>query len=134
MPYCCVPYKYPGYRSHYPKRCLHLTMNECQRKFPQMWHSRRLPFHNKDNCRSHSNRWLYSFQGSGEQQNIAKSRLINYSTFKIHKLHCRRAMQLLVMSFFLFNLHLELGLKNPLEIKSSDSAAWLGAPETMMTR
>ena len=86
MHYCCVPCKYPGYRSHYPKRCLHLTMNECQRKFPQMWHSRRLPFHNKDNCPSHSNRWLYSFQGSGERQNIAKSRLVNYSTFKIHML------------------------------------------------
>jgi len=84
MHYCCVPCKYPGYRSHYPKRCLHLTMNECQRKFPQMWHSRRLPFHSKDNSRGHSNRWLYSFRGSVERPNIAKSRLINYSTFKIH--------------------------------------------------
>ena len=81
---------YQGFRSHYPRRCLLVGMNECQRKFLQMWHSRRLPFHNKDNCRSHSNRWLYSFQGSGEQQNIAKSRLINYSTFKMHVLNsCR---------------------------------------------
>ena len=84
MHYCCVPCKYPGYRSHYPMRCLHLTMNECQRKFPQMWHSRRLPFHSKDNCQGHSNRWLYSFRGSVERPNIAISHLINYSTFKIH--------------------------------------------------
>ena len=84
MHYCCVPCKYPGYRSHYPKRCLHLTMNECQRKFPQMWHSRRLPFHSKDNRQGHSNRWLYSFRGSVERPNIAKSHLKNYSTFKIH--------------------------------------------------
>ena len=71
---------YQGFRSHYPRRCLLVGMNECQRKFPQMWHSRRLPFHNKDNCRSHSNQWLYSFQGSRERQNIAKSRLIKSKT------------------------------------------------------
>ena len=81
FPHCCVPCKYPGYRSHYPKRCLHLPMNECQRKFPQMWHSRRLPFHNKDNCRGHSNRGLYSFRGSVERPNIAKSRLL--TTYKV---------------------------------------------------
>ena len=73
---CCVPYMYQEFRSHYPRRCLLVVMNECQRKFPQMWHSHRLPFHNKDSCRSHSNRWLYSFQGSRERRNIAKSRLI----------------------------------------------------------
>ena len=86
-------------------------MNECQRKFPQMWHSRRLPFHNTDNCPSHSNRWLYSFQGSGEQQNIAKSRLINHSMFKIHMLLSLKNYAVTCYELFVIQLTSWIGIE-----------------------